>query len=109
MRSLGSFAILLGTVAVMPAQAQTAYSVPSSHGARTYNRIELQQFYRYQLKELREEALRRQAAEGGTLNSESLAYLQGKLDRINAVRVKDAKRNDVWSVDAFGRKVRFRD
>jgi hypothetical protein len=104
MRSLVFFAVLVGTVAVMPAHAQT-----DSRGAPKYNRIELQQFYGYQLKELREEALRRKAAEGGTISSVSLADLQGQLDRINAGRIRDAKRNDSWSVDAFGRSTRPKD
>lgn len=104
MRGLVSFAVLVGTMAIMPAHAQT-----DSRGAPKYNRIELEQFYRYQLMELREEALRRKAAEGGTISSNSLADLQGKLDRINAGRIRDAKRNDGWSVDAFGRSIRPKD
>jgi len=89
---------------VIPAHAQT-----DSRGPPKYSRIELQQFYRYHLKELREEVLRRKAADGGTLSSKNLAELQGKLDRINSVRLLEAKRNDVWSVDAFGRKIRPKD
>jgi hypothetical protein len=90
----------------MPAHAQTVSSAPRSVGPRAYSRIELQQIYHYRLKGLRDEALRRKAADGGTLSPQSLADLQGKLDRINAVRIRDARRNDVMSLDAFGRDVR---
>ncbi len=87
------------------APAQMVGSQPGGNNY-TYNRDELQQIYAYRLKTLRTEALRRQAADGGTLSPASQAYLQAKLDRINATRVRDARNNDLSSVDASGIDVR---
>lgn len=93
--------LALGLAAVTPAAAQTVYSQPGGP-PKVHDRIELQQIYFHRLKNLREEALRRQAADGGTLTPASSAYLQAKLDKINATRVRDARRNDLLSIDAFG-------
>ena len=40
--------------------------------------------YRAALRDLREEALALQASDGGTITTEHLAYIQGRLDTINA-------------------------
>lgn len=61
--------------------------------------------YVQQLKLLRETALRRQDAAGGTLTEASRARLQAKLDEINAARRMELRRGNVWSVNAFGEKV----
>ncbi len=92
---------MLGLGVAIPAAAQTVYSQPVLE-RKIYNRLELQQIYVYRPNSLREEALRQQAADGGTLRPESRAYLQAKLDKINATRSRDARRNDQKSVGQFG-------
>ncbi|MFL0413723.1 hypothetical protein [uncultured Sphingomonas sp.] len=93
-------AVLLGLGAVAPTLAQTVYSQPGN-AIKSYDRLELQQIYFHRLNSLRAEALDRQAHDGGTLSPASRAYLQVKLDKINATRERDARRNDLMSVDAF--------
>ncbi len=107
MKKIFPIAVMLGLASAGPAAGQTVYSQPGN--LTTYNRIELQQIYFHRLKGLREEALRQQAADGGTLSAESRAYLQAKLNRINATRVRDALRNDLMSVNQFGEERRGTD
>ncbi len=105
MRYVGTFALLLGLGSALPAAAQMQGTQPGGN-RRAYHAFELQQMYTYRLKALRAEALRRQAADGGKLSAASLTELQVKLDRINATRVRDARNNDLMSVDSFGANVR---
>lgn len=99
MRCVGLFA--LAAIVGAPATAQIVYSAPNAVRP-SYDRVELQQIYFRRLQDLRSEALHRQAADGGSLAPESRAELQSKLDRINFTRARDARRNDIMSVDAFG-------
>ncbi|ONF97568.1 hypothetical protein SPHI_01980 [Sphingomonas jeddahensis] len=99
MRGVGLCALAM--IVGAPATAQIVYSGPGSTRP-SYDRVELQQIYFHRLQGLRSEALRRQAADGGSLTPESRAELQSKLNRINATRARDARRNDIMSVDAFG-------
>ncbi len=103
------YAVTIATLfAAMTAASASAQTVGSQPGGNNYNynREELQQIYAYRLNALRAEALRRQAADGGKLTAASLMDLQAKLDRINATRVRDARNNDLFSVDASGVDVR---
>jgi hypothetical protein len=108
MKKVIPIAVLLGLGAAVPATAQTVYSQPRN-AIKSYDRVELQQIYFHRLNSLRAEALHRQAHDGGTLSPASHAYLQAKLDKINATRERDARRNDLMSVDAFGAKRRGTD
>ncbi|ONF97567.1 hypothetical protein [Sphingomonas jeddahensis] len=109
MKSFTGAALIIASVSVdTQASAQSVLPVHQGdrqvfNGVREYHSpADLRQIHLYRLNKLRDEALRQQRADGGTLRESSKAELQAKLNRINAAFTRDLKRNDPLSVDQFG-------
>lgn len=111
MRFIETFAIAGAAVALwgMAASAEAQYpGMRGSYGPAHTDLATLQNIYVSRLKDLREEAIRRRLADGGTLSATSRAALQVKLGRINEAHVREVRWNDRFSVDATGAVVRAR-
>lgn len=88
--------------AVFAAAPVSAWVGPSTP---RYTLEELQMFHREHLKNLREEILAQQQAEGGKLSQASHTRFQSRLDKLNRDYQVTLRRYDPFSVDGFGMPV----
>lgn len=97
-----ALAVLVASSFPASAQVRMAAAGPVPY----YSNYEYQMMYHHDLKKLREDILRQQRADGGTLQAANAARFQARLDKLNAGYRRNVQNNDPLSVDATGGSVK---
>ena len=100
---IAAIAVLVAFSVPVSAQVRMAAAGPVPY----YSNYEYQMMYYHDLKELREDMLRQQRADGGTLQPANVAIFQARLDKLNAGYRRNVHNNNPMSVDATGAPARW--